>query len=201
MVCSYARLLRTTQAYISVYGQRLHYRFQLSKGQNCFCIVTEEYFSNVFAVFNSIFPSCTRQTGEVTGVNVMIACIGKLKLGLCHAICHTRSACTAVQQASGCTSARRVREEGGVRNTWEVIICTLHFIYINIECSKLAKHRCVCGYDTNLFSYWGHFLVLLPQGVCRGETGVSNYDVVCVLVKTNSSYARPTKLHTVKKHM
>ena len=58
MVCSYARLLRTTQAYILTYGERLHYRFQLSKGQNCFCSVTEEYFSNVLTVFDSIFASC-----------------------------------------------------------------------------------------------------------------------------------------------
>jgi len=66
---------------------------------------------------STTFSRLARQTGEVTGVNVMIACIGKLKLGLCHAICHTHSACTAVQQASGCISARRVRWGGGVRNS------------------------------------------------------------------------------------
>jgi hypothetical protein len=66
---------------------------------------------------STTFSRLARQTGEVTGVNVMIACIGKLKLGLCHAICHTRSACTAAQQSSGCISARRVRGGGGVRNS------------------------------------------------------------------------------------
>jgi len=58
MVRSYARLLRTTQAYIFIYGERLHYRFQRSKGQNCLCSVIEEHFSNVLTVFDSIFSFC-----------------------------------------------------------------------------------------------------------------------------------------------
>lgn len=35
------------------------------------------------------FSHLERLTGEVTGVNVMIACIGKLKLGLCHAMSYS----------------------------------------------------------------------------------------------------------------
>jgi hypothetical protein len=63
--------------------------------------------------YSTAFSHLARLTGELAGVNVMIACTGKLKLGLFHAICHTHSACTDVQHASGCISARRVRVGGG----------------------------------------------------------------------------------------